>query len=782
MLASVPASAEATTPEVRLSGEVVQVADQDGLGFAAIRLSDGGLVPVTPESVKDIVTGSSVILDVVIPPDVRLAAAANRVLTTRGADGDETSVPLHPSDLAAASDGSPESLTSAVGRATVARALAPGTPPLEVSRVVTAAADPVSSFTPAIRQVYVAVVTPAGTTAAPAVNESRIRAQVTGASSYWSDVTGGDLTLRVATIGARYTSAFTCSNPFGLWNEAAGKVGFTFAPNTSLLIELPPGISSNPASPCGYGLGTVGQSPNDWGLLYTADDVWPVLAHELGHNMSLQHADALLCPTAADSGYSATTGWTGTGCTQDSYGDGQDVMSASSRDFAPFLSTPQLLRTGMIPPSAATVIDTVGTRSVTLLPLAGRTGVRTAEVINPSTGVTYYVEYRTWAGRDLFNTFGVNTGVRVLRYNPATGSTVLLDPSPSGRSHDSDPTLPVGKTFISYDGSLSITTLSANIANAVVSITNAPPVTAPTLTGKPASVTRGTAALFTFAGPHSSDATASLTYRCSLDDAAYSACGSPKSYSSLPSALHSFAVKAVDPSGYSSIAVRHTWRVDALAPVLTLSAPKAAFTLASGLVPAWTAKDTGSGVANVDVRWQRAAYNRGFEGWVYPSGWQKMTVTKTTLAAAVRGYTYCFSARARDKAGNTSAWSGVRCSAVALDDRSLAASSGWSRSTGTGFYGGSAMVTTRSSVTLTRTGVQTKRITLVATRCAKCGTVGIYWNGAMVKKVSLYAATTHRRSILTAAMFTRLRSGTVSVRTLTSGKAIQVDGLGLSRW
>jgi hypothetical protein len=222
--------------------------------------------------------------------------------------------------------------------------------------------------------------------------------------------------------------------------------------------------------------------------------------------------------------------------------------------------------------------------------------------------------------------------------------------------------------------------------------------------------------------------------------------------------------------------------VDALAPVLTLSAPEDAFTLASGLVPAWTAKDTGSGVANVDVRWQRAAYNRGFEAWVYPSGWQKTTVTKTTLAAAVRGYTYCFSARARDKAGNTSPWSGPRCSAVALDDRSLAASSGWSRNTGSGFYGGSAVGTTRSSVTLTRTGVQAKRIALVATRCAECGTVGIYWNGAMVKKVSLYAATTHRRSTLIAALFTRLRSGTVSVRTLTSGKAIQVDGLGLSRW
>jgi Fibronectin type III domain len=222
-----------------------------------------------------------------------------------------------------------------------------------------------------------------------------------------------------------------------------------------------------------------------------ADDVWPVLAHELGHNMSMQHANALLCPTAADSAYSTTTSkWTGAGCSEDGYGDGQDVMAASisyAPYFAPFLSAPQSLRTGIIPPTAATVIDTVGTQSVTLLPLAGRTGVRAAEVVNPSTGATYYVEYRTKAGRDLQNVYGVKTGVRVLRFNPDDGATVLLDPSPTGQSRDPDPTLSVGQTFTSYDGDVRIRTLSADSTNAVVSITNGTStVTAP---GAPTAVT-----------------------------------------------------------------------------------------------------------------------------------------------------------------------------------------------------------------------------------------------------------------------------------------------------
>jgi hypothetical protein len=473
--ATAPASAATTTPVVRLSGELVQVADQPGAGFAAISLADGALVPLKAESVKNITSGSAVTLDVAVPAGVRVAAAANRTLTTRGVDGKELRVPLRARDLAAASDGSPEGLPSAIGKATVAEAMAPGEPALEVSQVVTAAADPVSTYTPATRDVYVAVVTPAGTAPGPAVDVGRIGAQVTGASSYWDEVTAGGVKLRLANaIGARYTSAYGCSNPAGMWAEARQKVGLpsTMPANTTVVIVLPKAYPAN----CGYGLGTMGGNPNSWGYVYVADDVWPVLAHELGHNMSLQHANALLCPSAADSAYSETSSvWTGAGCSEDAYGDGQDVMAASTPSYAPYLSAPQSLRTGIIPPASAKVISTVGTQSVTLLPLAGpvRTGFRTAEVVNPVTGVTYYVEYRTKAGRDLNNVYqNVKTGVRVLRYNPDTGATVLLDPSPTGQSHDPDPTLPAGQTFTSYDGRISITTLSANSTNAVISVSS----------------------------------------------------------------------------------------------------------------------------------------------------------------------------------------------------------------------------------------------------------------------------------------------------------------------
>ena len=496
--------------------------------------------------------------------------------------------------------------------------------------------------------------------------------------------------------------------------------------------------------------------------------------------MSLEHADTLLCPSASDSAYD---GWTGSGCQEGSYGDGDDVMSASARTFAPFLSSPQSLRTGLIPESARTVISSNSASTVILNALGSRAGVRTAQVVDPTNGVTYYVEYRVAATPDTGNVYGDAVGVRVLRFNPVDGTTVLLDPTPTGTTSDNDATLHVGSTFTSYSGAVRVTTVSSTPTTATVTINSgvgAPTAPLVAITGNPAALTASATASFSFAGFDTTDAASSLRYLCSRDGATASACTSPVTYTALTSAVHTFTVKVLDLTGNSASAT-YSWRVDRVAPTLTMTAPATGYALTTSLTPAWSAKDVGGGVANVDLRWARAAYNGGFTSAVYPSTWQKTTATKATLSGAAPGYTYCFSARARDKAGNLSAWSAPRCSAVALDDRSLTVSTGWSRVTSSVFYRATATVTSRSAVTLTRTGVQTKRIYLVATRCSTCGTVGVYWNGTLIKKVSLYASTTTRRSVFGITTFTGVRSGTLTIRTLTRNRAVQIDGVALVR-
>ena len=299
------------------------------------------------------------------------------------------------------------------------------------------------------------------------------------------------------------------------------------------------------------------------------------------------------------------------------------------------------------------------------------------------------------------------------------------------------------------------------------------------ITTNPAVLTSSASAVFSFAGTDGTDPVGSLRYLCRMDGAAASACTSPATYTALTSAVHTFTVKVLDRSGNSASAT-YTWRVDRVAPTLTMTGPGTGYALTTSLVPAWAAKDVGGGPANVDVRWVRAPYNGGFSAAVYPRTWQKTTATKATLGVAP-SYTYCFSARARDRAGNLSAWSAPWCSAVALDDRSLTASAGWARTTSSLFYRGTATVTSRPALTLTRTGVQTRRIYLVATRCPTCGTVAVYWNRTLIRKVTLYAPTTTRRSVIGITTFTGVRSGTLTVRTLTTAKTVQIDGVALLR-
>ena len=211
MVTAAPAWAASTGPVVRLSGELLRIADQHGPELAALRMRGNALVPVNAEDLKGVPAGRILTLDVAVPERVRGAAAANTTLTTRRPDGDPTTVRLRAGDLAGASDGSPAGEDSAIGQATVAEAVAPGTAALSVDRVVTAGADPVSTFTPATRKLYVAVASPAGANPWTPAAAARVRTQVADTSSYWSDVTGGNISMEVTSISPQYTSAYTLS-------------------------------------------------------------------------------------------------------------------------------------------------------------------------------------------------------------------------------------------------------------------------------------------------------------------------------------------------------------------------------------------------------------------------------------------------------------------------------------------------------------------------------------------------------------------------------------------
>ena len=128
-----------------------------------------------------------------------------------------------------------------------------------------------------------------------------------------------------------------------------------------------------------------------------------------------------------------------------------------------------------------------------------------------------------------------------------------------------------------------------------------------------------------------------------------------------------------------------------------------------------------------------------------------------------------------------SGWIG-RCTSVPLKSGSLSYSSGWGTSSSSSYFGGSAHYTRTHGARLARTSVQAKRIWLVATKCASCGTIQVRWNGVVTANVSLASSTTKHKQLVAIASFSSVRSGTLTVTvTSSSGKYVIVEGLAVSR-
>ena len=77
---------------------------------------------------------------------------------------------------------------------------------------------------------------------------------------------------------------------------------------------------------------------------------------------------------------------------------------------------------------------------------------------------------------------------------------------------------------------------------------------------RPASPTNQTSASFSFSANKPS------TFTCSLDGAAFSACSSPQSYSSLAAGSHTFQARATDTVGNTGLPATYSWTIDTTPP------------------------------------------------------------------------------------------------------------------------------------------------------------------------------------------------------------------------
>jgi Calx-beta domain/Regulator of chromosome condensation (RCC1) repeat len=247
-----------------------------------------------------------------------------------------------------------------------------------------------------------------------------------------------------------------------------------------------------------------------------------------------------------------------------------------------------------------------------------------------------------------------------------------------------------------------------------------------------------------------------------------------------------FGLRLLDVTGATVGTARATGTItnddpDVTPPVIRLTAPASPFTLASTAQVKWVGSDN-QAVAGYEVRYQRAPYGGGFGAWSYPAAWQALPASGTTvsLTGLIKGYDYCVAVRASDVAGNRSPWTSPRCVARPLDDRALSVSEDWSRITGTKWWNQTITTTKTRGAVAARTGAQLDRVGIVATRGPGMGTVGLYVGVTLIGKINLAAGSTKYQAVMSLPAFS-YRTGTVSVKVLSSGKPVHLDGLAISR-
>lgn len=264
---------------------------------------------------------------------------------------------------------------------------------------------------------------------------------------------------------------------------------------------------------------------------------------------------------------------------------------------------------------------------------------------------------------------------------------------------------------------------------------------------------------------------AGTSLSCAVDSGAFAPCTTTWKTPSLTTGSHTVRARTVEPDGRTTIAAR-TIVVDATAPTATTTTLPLA-TLATSATLRFSATDTGgSTVASYDVRYRYAAPGSGFTAVSQPAAWQGLTSTSRAFTLG-KGYSYCFSVRARDALGNVGAWTTETCTNVALDDRSLWGT-GWSRGTSGSYYQGTYTFTATSGRVLSAR-VSARQVGLVVTTCSTCGVVDVRLAGAYLGRKSLASSTTHAKQILWLP-YGVTRTGTLSLTTV-GGKRVYVDGV-----
>lgn len=300
--------------------------------------------------------------------------------------------------------------------------------------------------------------------------------------------------------------------------------------------------------------------------------------------------------------------------------------------------------------------------------------------------------------------------------------------------------------------------------------------TAPTVTAA-ASGTMGYSGWFKKGATPKVTLTTTATAMYAWDNAGgpFSAYGAPLTIPEGQHTLYYYATDAFDnESDVKSIAVKY----DGTAPTPWISAPTFSTDPAasSKFSVKWGRTDTAasSPFANYDIEYAGADGSFGYT-----------TSGASTTFSGVSGRSYTFRARARDAAGNVSAWTATKQTTVPYDNSSMTftKSSSWKKSSSSSLYRGSSRYATKKGAKASMSFKGGTAVYLITTTGPTRGKAKVYVDGKYVKTVSMYSATTtYRKPIFLKSL---KGSGTHKVSIVVSPTStrsrVDVDGLAVKR-
>ncbi|WP_285037792.1 hypothetical protein [Plantibacter sp. ME-Dv--P-095] len=186
-------------------------------------------------------------------------------------------------------------------------------------------------------QVTIALVAPEGTTPSFAKEDASRALELV--DRFYNRETGGAVRFELERLidWQVIDEPIGCSNTGGLHDWIIRKLGWEPGPARHLVAMVPPG------DPCPiWANGEQPGDPDDGGRTFQGGPDAILLAHELGHNLSLNHASSVQCASGWDDGGQSNA----PDCPRSEYGNLTDVMG-DSWTFTP-LSAPTLARLGTL--------------------------------------------------------------------------------------------------------------------------------------------------------------------------------------------------------------------------------------------------------------------------------------------------------------------------------------------------------------------------------------------------------------------------------------------------